>query len=243
MSNKLAEPVLTQKDERSGVVKQTHPAFGVVSVSRVSGGAVLFGSEFQHANYMRLRIAKAELNRSLSSEWVSANKLPYIEVELSEAQWATFLSSANVGQGTMCTVRRIGTEVVTGIPAPERKRERFHQEAGAKLEKALAELRQLADDVGELKLSQKQKDALLSRVDQVQMNIAGNVDFVMEQFGEYMEGVEERAKIEINAYANNVISQHGRAALGGGSSDPSGALLRLGDAPMTGGPGGVDEAR
>ena len=98
--------------------KITHPAFGQVQVSRISGHTTLYDSEFNHAHYVRVTVHRSELNRSLSRDWHFA-KSEIVEFDLSEAQWATFVSSFGNGSGTPCTLKFIaGQGHMPQIPEP-----------------------------------------------------------------------------------------------------------------------------
>ena len=83
---------------------ETHPSFGCIQVSRCSGTVKLFGSPIpRHDHFIALRIHTARRDVWDAGESVSA-KGGIIEVALSEAQWASLLSSLNIGQGTPCTI-------------------------------------------------------------------------------------------------------------------------------------------
>jgi hypothetical protein len=93
----------------------THPAFGQISASRVTGSTTLFGSDFLHQHYVTIKVNRAELNRDLSRDW-HFQREEIVEVALSEAQWATFVSSMNVGAGSQCTIQRVQGEQMPSIP-------------------------------------------------------------------------------------------------------------------------------
>jgi hypothetical protein len=192
-----------------------HPAFAQIGASRVSGSARLYGSDFAHQHYMTIRIYPSEQQRGLSNDRYRARVTPYIEVALSEAQWATFVSAPNIGFGVPCTLQYKDGEQIPGIaPAAEVPHEKFEVEARQKMERALGELDLLAREIDELKLSQKQKDALKSRAAMARQQLVSNVPFVLKQFGEHMESTVEKAKIEVNAYVTGAVMRAGLKALG-----------------------------
>jgi hypothetical protein len=202
-----------------------HPAFAQIGASRVSGGARLYGSDFEHQNYVRVRIAASEMHRSLSNDWPYARR-DYIEVDLSEAQWATFVSSMNVGSGVQCTLRYKDGEAIPGIAPPtEDPHKKYEVEAREKLTRALSQLDQLTVDIAALKISEKQKAALKGRVDSAHQHLVSNIPFVLKQFAEHMETTVEKAKIEVNAYVTSAVMRAGIKALGG--QDGEAPLLQL----------------
>ena len=74
----------------------SHPAYGAIRVSRVSGNSYLFGSDFRHQYMIGVTIMSALKMRTSSREWHYADN-ELVTVYLSEAQWASFISSLNLG--------------------------------------------------------------------------------------------------------------------------------------------------
>lgn len=203
--------------------RYSHPAFGQIVANRVAGNTTLYGSDFEHHAYISLRIARSELNRDLSHDWHSA-KEQLIEVSLSEAQWATFVSSLNAGQGVPCTLSHIGGAPVPSIPL-RRQQDAFREEFKHKVEGATARVDEAIKNIeGELgaSLSGKRKDAILSELRSLRMDISSNMPFVAKSFGEHMEQTVEKAKTEVHGYMTGVIQRAGLAALAGG--DTSGPI-------------------
>lgn len=83
---------------------ENHPAFAQIVAHRVSStpGAVLFDSELQHGHYVTIQISEATRRRGLNRDWIYGGKR-IIEVAMSEAQWASFVSSMNTS-GVPCTL-------------------------------------------------------------------------------------------------------------------------------------------
>ena len=52
--------------------RYSHPAYGQISAHRVTGGAVLYGSDFRHDGYVEITIKRSEMNRTLARDWPSA---------------------------------------------------------------------------------------------------------------------------------------------------------------------------
>jgi len=215
-------PTITKPEVGHADSVASHPAFAQIGASRVSsgGGTRLYGSDFAHQNYVRIRIGKSVLHRSLANDNPYGMNQSYIEVDLSEAQWATFVSSMNVGFGVQCTLRYLDNEEIPGIAAPEENREKqFKREAKERADRALAQIDLLAAEIDALKVSEKQKAALKSRLVNARMQLTSNIPFVLEQFGEHMERTVEKAKTEVNAYVLNTIQRAGLQALGNDAGD------------------------
>jgi hypothetical protein len=218
MTRRIQEPTVAQgKFGGLDETTVTHPAFAQILASRVSGSAVLYGSDFEHQHFVMVRIARSEIHRTLSEDRHYGRE-EYIEVALSEAQWATFVSSMNVGSGVPCTLTyKQGEGLIPGLP-PRRQEDEVHadfqrvaQRAAARVDKAIADIN------GELGagLSQKKRDAILEHLKWLKKDLDDSMPFIAKQFGEHMETTVERAKVEVAAYATATIQRAGLAALAG----------------------------
>jgi len=196
----------------------THPAYGQIGAYRTTGGGrTLYGSDLRHQNYMVITIRRSELHRSLSRDWhMGRNEL--IEISLSEAQWATFVSTPNSGLGVTCTLDRVaGEPEIPNIPR-RREVEVAKDELYERTKKMAAKVTDtIADVQGEIgsSLSKKRREAIIKRLRKLEQDLGANVPYYVEQFEEHMEGVVEDAKIEANAYVQNIVQRAGLDALGG----------------------------
>lgn len=226
---KPVEPQVTQKpsDPVDSYVER-HPAYAVIGASRITYGAYdgstagtyLFGSDFRHRNSVRIVVMGASVSRGLSHDWPHGDlNRQYVELEMSEAQWAAFVSTLNVGDGVQCTVRYVNGEEVPGIARIPDRAQQFSGEAKEHLlavEKHLAQLRQTVEDS---KLSAKAKDDLLSLCTRMHNDLTPNIDYVGKAFAEHVERTTERAKIEVNAHIQNTLVRAGMKALGGAAAE------------------------
>lgn len=192
----------------------THPSFAQISASNVSGGTYLYGSDFHHQNYVTIRIKRSELNRNLSNDWPFARE-ELIEVALSESQWATFVSSMNRGEGVQCTLQHYQGKMIPQIPKIKSRLKQFQTEGSESGDEAVAAITELRDEINASKLSQKQKDAWVHKLNFIEGRTTGNLSFVASQFVEHMEGVVQKAKTEISAFAQNLIMRTGLSKLMG----------------------------
>lgn len=191
----------------------THPAFAQIGASRVSGGAYLYGSDFLHQHYVTISIRASELHRNLSRDW-HFGRNEYIEVALSEAQWATFVSSMNVGSGVPCTLQSKDLKTVPGLPKPAKIADQFKAEMVKTMADIQADLKALRADVGGLGLGKKKAEDLEKRLAQIHDRLIGSTGFVSNQFEEHVENVVESAKVEVNAYVVSQVMRAGLESLG-----------------------------
>jgi len=204
-SRPVQEPVTIQDGltkESDGTVTR-HPAFAQISASRVSSGGPgvpLYGSDFNHQHFVSITIRSSEERRDLNHYWHFGGR-DLIEVHLSEAQWATFVSSMNVGMGVPCTLAFQAKEGAGEVPRLTlRDTEKvFNEELAAKVAK-MERLLQEAMDAAEPLL-----DGLSAK--------------------KHIEKTIEKAKIEVNTYIQHSVVSAGLKAL------QNEAILTLGPSP------------
>lgn len=206
------EPKLISETDLHGKT-YAHPAFGQISVVRRSGGrSYLYGSDFGHHATIGITISHSELNRSISREWSFARE-QIIEIEMSEAQWATFVSSVGVGEGSQCTIRHVNRERTPYLPAPEAAHETFNRELEAHLRDDIAKLREQCDEIEALNLPKGKTQALRHVLFKMIQNLEANLPYLVSTFSEQTEKTVEKAKMEVHGYMTGVISRAGLNAL------------------------------
>lgn len=193
-----------------------HPAFGQISLHRISGTRVLYDSDFKHRDFVRIEVRHSQLRRGLSRDWHFARD-SVVCVDLSEAQWATFVSSFNIGGGVPCTIDSIGKEEMPDFPMRDAGQE-FKGEASKKLKDSV---KAIDDAIAAIEantngLSKKKVEAMTAGLRSARRDLVSNLPFVADQFGEYMESRVEKAKVEVNAYMTSTIQRAGLETLGAG---------------------------
>lgn len=203
--------------------KDKQPYMGMVGLYRVSGKVSLFDSETTHQNFIALRIRQASRRRGLSSDWIYGEE-DLIEVYMSEAQFASMITSLNMGDGVPCTLHWIkGGAHIQPPGKPDDQTDLFHDEMLEKLVKALDALKALKEQPGISKKRQHEIDQIIQELD-------NNTGFVANQFAEYMEHRVSKAKTEVEAYMNAFIHRAGMKALGA-PDDPDHKYLEDDRAP------------
>lgn len=214
MSCNYEEPKVTKVESNTHKEVQTHPSYGMIGVSRISGGnLVLNGSDFIHNRSIAIRIKYGELLRDSASEHHYAGS-EIVEVYMSEAQWATFVSSMNIGEGVPCTLTRVMGKSIPMIPKPRNRAIQFTDAVKERLEKSREALEALSKSIDDTKISIKLKKELQDLVREARVNIGSNLNFVATQFGEHIEKNVESAKMEVSAFIHNAITHAGLEALG-----------------------------
>lgn len=195
---------------------ETHPAFGLIGAHRISiaggqhNGTTLFDSDFVHQNAVRISIKAATRRRDLHRDWIHGGK-EYIEIEMSEAQWASFVSTMNVGDGVPCTLRRLDGQRIPKVPYAPR------------LAASIDEARQAADlaftaiaeamaayDALDPKAPAKQRRGALNNLRSAIANASDNVAYAAKSLGEHAENVVTKARADIEAY---VVAKAGQLGI------------------------------
>lgn len=198
------KPVKTIRTSTHGDAEFNHPAFGQIRASRVSGNRDgLYDSDFRSRHFINLEITGSTLIRNLSSDWHHARGQK-IEVAMTEAQWATFVSSLNMGSGTPCTIERFNGEQIPVIEWEETKNGIFKAEFEDRMKTACSALDRLSKSLDDVPMSAKARKEMKSTLSHITAEIGSNVEFTKDQFNRHMEKTVERAKQEIHGHMTHV---------------------------------------
>ena len=143
-----------------------------------------------------------------------------IEVLLTEYDWAALIASIGLGSGVPCTLSRIQGESVPQVPRLHDVGPKFKSDTRKHAQAALDSLDALSEKLEALNLSKKQKQELIGCVDSARVSIKSNLNFVLKQFGEYIEKTMTKARTEVSAYAQQMLTRTGLAALLGNTKGP-----------------------
>lgn len=200
MAREIIPPTLNERGDES------HPAWGLIGASRVSHsppGAALFDSDMLHSHYVTIRISTAERHRDLNRDWLHSRQ-EFVEIALSEAQWASFVSSMNVGQGVPCTIlTRENLHDVPGFPHEPRLAESMREVRDA-ADKSVAEV-QAAFDAYE----EKKNAANLRNLKYAIQNMPANLTYTAKSLTEHAENVVQRSRADIEAMVIQKAKQIG----------------------------------
>lgn len=208
------KPRVEKRADRHDESVETHPGYGQITASRVSAGgkgAVLYGSDFRHHHWVTIQVHESDLHRTNNHDWPHARK-ELINVSLTEAQWARFVSAMNTGDGAQCTIERVDGVLRPDIDALPDRSNQFREELRDDLADAIKRVDELKAKVESGKTSKKD---LLDALHMIRLRIDDNVPYVARSFDEHMEQAKEKARIEINAHVTATIQRAGIAAIAG----------------------------
>ncbi len=201
--------------------RETHPAFGKVGFARVQVGSGkthhrhrLFGSSIDtHHSTVLLRIHRASHVHYLSSDSIFADK-QILEVELSEAQFSSLLTTMNVGDGVPCTIRYTEKDGVTP-PLPHKDPEvvRVKEGFSGKMEKMIDRVKKAVAGIREIldkpTIPKRDRKPLMEALYFLVQDLEANAPFIIEQFGEATEKVVRDAKADIDSFVTGVAIRTG----------------------------------
>ena len=208
--------------------KIKHESFGTLHVSRRSGGdGRLFGSPLRHQHHMAITLKTASMSRSLSNDWIFSDKV-VAEVEMSEAQWAQFVSSPNVGGGVPCTIRYRHTEgfkAMEDVPEADGVKTTFEKEVKARADEYAASARELVPVLDAIlagaTIKKADLKALRDRLDTIATGMPNSMKFMYEQFERTMDKTVCAAKADIEAHFIKTVMQAGIDALTAANDRPT----------------------
>jgi hypothetical protein len=214
----FVKPVREDRGRNYESYVERHPSYAMIGASRVTAGPgqSLFGSDFRHQHFVVVTIKRASMSRSEgNADYYHADD-EIVEVALSEAQWATFVASPNVGDGVPATLEYLGRiepeerGLVPRIAPLDDRRVQFRTEVDERLQAAIKGL----DEAIAVAPTKKMREQL----ERVRQQLTDGLPWVAKQFDEHAEQTIEKAKIEVGAYITSAIHRAGIAALGGAQS-------------------------
>lgn len=162
----------------------------------------MFGSSIKHSDVICLRIYPASQTRSLNEDRFYVKYQPYIEIEMSQAQFAQAITSLNMGDGTPVTLTSLNGENIEACPY-EDKREIFDKEFDFKMQEISDQFKKASQDAEEIlenkkTLSKSDRDKITSALSCIRQMFARSIPFMYSQFNRQMEksAVETKAEIE-----------------------------------------------
>lgn len=213
MPREIEQPTVNERGD------ETHPAWGMIGASRGQAGppgAVLFDSDIRHQHLITVTLGVASRKRDLNHDRLHRER-EIFEIEMSEAQWAAFVSSMNSGNGVPCTIRRREGKVVPGVPFSPRMDESMAEVKGA-ADKALKQIVEAFEAYTE-----KKNAANLRTLKYAIENAPSNLTFAAKSLSEHAENVVQKARFDIEAM---VLAQAQQLGLG---EEEARELLPAGD--------------
>lgn len=200
----------TQPVSQNQYGDDVHPAFGMVQVNRhtVTPGAVLFDSDLRHGHTVVLSIMIASRKRDLNRDWIHSGR-EVVAVEMSEAQWASLVSSMGTS-GVPATLRRIQGERMPDLeydPRLAHSMDEVKTAAARTFDKIQEAVK--AYEALDSKATAKEKRAAFAKIQSATQYAAANIDFATKSLTEHAENVVQRSRADIEAMALQASEEMG----------------------------------
>lgn len=196
---------------------KTHPAFGLVRFSRVTGGdSKLFGSELVSGSFIRLTITKAcEIWRLSSKSFFGGDTVA--EVDMTASQFAELITTMNIGSGVPGTLRFVDGKQVDDFDDQTTVHEMIKEDI-KKDTKEISDLAhslavELKDTLDQTNLSKAKKEALMEIVFRIRQAIDSNMPFVLDQYQKAAQKINTNAKAELEAFVTARVTALGIQSL------------------------------
>lgn len=198
--------------------KYSHPSYGMISVSRYTGGGgdPMFGSEVESNGGIRIAIHEANVEQSLGRNWYHSNKL-ITEIRMTPVQYAEMISNPNT-QGVPCTVaftQDLGHIEYKGINTVTEHVESKIDSKVTELKSRISTIDKQVSDILTQKgtLKKADKDQIRSLVSKMVVDLCSNMEFYEKSLKESIDRTKMEAKTEIESYLTNAIARIGAKAL------------------------------
>lgn len=199
-------------------IKQEHPSQIQISFSRVqsSGPVPFYGSDIGCNSYIMLEIRTSVKTRKLSNDYFFADDI-ILRARLSPNQFAELLTTMNTYGGVPATLEYFYPKAsLSGkIPEPihEDKVEIFKKEIDLDTNKIFLSINELTNDIKNIKISNKQKDALLKKISGLKSIFTSTLPFIIEQAKEQVDNIVTAGKGAIDSFYTGMINRLGIEAL------------------------------
>lgn len=198
---------------------ERHPAFGAVSLHRISAspGAVLFQSDVRHPEYMRIEVHEAARKRDLHRDWVHPERV-VCEISLSMAQFASFVASTGQGGGVPCTIEWAGSgshepgDRPGLLPAP--RLSLSHDEVRAAADEAFEKIKEAEAELQEAMAAKPpvpaaERKRLMAVLHFAIEHAAPNVAYAAKKLDEHAEAVVEKSRADIETMVTRMAERAG----------------------------------
>jgi hypothetical protein len=198
--------------------KENHPAYGFITMNRVSGGnSSFFMSSVIPQTHIRIKIGHAEKNVSFGESGLHPRG-NIVEVALSPAQFSELLTTMNHGSGVPCTLKYIGREPIDPITEEINEMKYVSEyikeslkEFENKINKQHKEILEILDKKS---ITLGDKKQILKLINDVLLEVKSNIPFYEKRIKENMDMVISQGKAEIDSFISTVITNTGLKAMG-----------------------------
>ncbi len=203
-------------------IRESHPSYGTISISYVSGNVPLFDSDLKHNHFVEISIQEADKFIDGDREMVMGKNRKLARVWMSAAQFAEFITTPNRGSGTPCTIRDVQGDPQwdtrwgdrPDAPTPQPFADRFKEEGKRRISlmnQHMAYAKGLVDKLvdGSEKPTKANFKEIASRLMLAVQEIQSNLPYVMQSMEEATEKRMQNAVTEFESYVGTRLKHMG----------------------------------
>jgi ElaB/YqjD/DUF883 family membrane-anchored ribosome-binding protein len=217
------KPTISQDyiGHHEGDTVETHPSYAQLSFSRVncskSDNNTLYGSAIRHQSIITMRIAPSKKHVSNYSESYFAENHPYIEIQMSQAQFAEAITTLNVGSGVPVTLKSMMGKWYPDcqeLTVQERTQQNLNKQLkqfANKLKEYKARTEEILTKKGTITASEKME--LKGTLSGFLTDIQSNLPFLNECMQEALDKNVSAAKSDVESFLMHSITMLGIDAL------------------------------
>lgn len=190
-----------------------HPSYGMISVSRISGGNqdTLFGSSLDsHYTSFRIRIRGGYINNNMGHmRYAADQKDPVVEIALSAAQFSELITNMSSFDGVPCTILSREGCRIERPPVQTTERKSIRDDFELKIKNLFSRLEEFQSQTEEIlnkpSILKSDRSELRSKLSQFRREIESNIPFMTEMFDEATDKTINAAKLEIDNFMTNTL--------------------------------------
>lgn len=200
------------EDNRMTEWQETHPAYGAIGVSRVSGGIHLHGSSLQHNGFIELTVSRAVRRGDAYHEHLYPRET-LIKVRMTDVQFVALVSRQN-GPDIPCTLSVVRTGDIEHLPeiAPQPKPAEVLENISREVHERLnRQARERADMIRQLaaSLPKGKRETLEKELDLMMEHLTANANYAMEVMTKRKDRLVMESQVEIEATVSAAVNKLG----------------------------------
>lgn len=202
------QPYVEKRDDGNW---ESHPSYGLISLTETTGMSPLFGAPLEYNHYVTLRIKRAMKRDGDYKEEYFHDRSSIVEVRMSFVQLAELMFRSNHGDGVPCTIAWSEMDGYIFDPPYRNYLDTIPEQFDADVRKGMNALESVID---EIKTSLKDKKSftkayvgeLLDKIECANRTLVDHSAYYSKRFAENIADVKSAVMVEANARINANIN-------------------------------------
>jgi hypothetical protein len=211
-------------------IKDTHPAFGQISINRINGGGLEFygAAQQNHPTWFEIKIQSSECQHNLNTNWYHVKDL-ITSLRITSLQFTELITNMNTGEGVPCTLEFANGKYLPYIKGSTAEIDKIKARFANKLESTKIYNDEKDAEINEIlnkkTINKEDRRRLKFLMTGVHESSKSGAKFAMKCFAEAAEDIESEVKREASEFVNYVARSAGLKALKNMNAEEQGNLL------------------